>query len=234
MTVADGIGAAAAANELAQRVEPRRKLSILVSSTVYGSQDLLESIYALLETYGYHVVMSHKGTIPVNPALSAMDNCIDAVEKCDLFLGLILPRYGSGLEAKDGMSITHREARHAIHLNKPRWFLVHEHVVVARQLLQPFRDPKLPGFVLRDGDVKFSKNPIIDNLRVLELYEEAMRHDIKEVAERRGNWVQEFTTDGDARLFVAAQFRRPRDLLEKLSQLSDIEAIETRVHGGGK
>ncbi len=41
------------------KLEPR--LKILVSSAVYGYEDLLESIYALLETFGYHVMMSHTG-----------------------------------------------------------------------------------------------------------------------------------------------------------------------------
>jgi hypothetical protein len=40
------------------------RLRILVSSAVLGYEDLLESIYALLEQYGYEVVMSHKGTLP--------------------------------------------------------------------------------------------------------------------------------------------------------------------------
>ena len=118
-------------------------LRILVSSVVYGYEDLLESIYALLETFGYHVLMSHKGTIPIDPQVSAMDSCLDAVESCDLFLGLILPKYGTGRETATGLSITHREAIQAIEINKPRWFLVHEHVAVARQLLTPYRDEDL-------------------------------------------------------------------------------------------
>ena len=44
-----------------------RRLKILVSSAVYGYEEMLESIYALLETYGYEVMISHKGTIPVDP-----------------------------------------------------------------------------------------------------------------------------------------------------------------------
>ncbi len=91
-------------------VKPRPRLKILVSSAVYGYEDLLESIYALLGTFGYEVIMSHKGTIPIDPDDSAMTNCLKAVDDCELFLGLILPRYGSGKETTDGLSITHREA----------------------------------------------------------------------------------------------------------------------------
>ena len=88
--------------------EPR--LKVLVSSVVLGYQDFLESIYALLEQYGYEVAMSHKGTLPVDPEISAMSSCVQAVDDCDLFLGVILPRYGSGKEEADRLSIMHREA----------------------------------------------------------------------------------------------------------------------------
>lgn len=85
-------------------------MKTLVSSVVLGYEDLLESVYALLDSYAYQVIMSHKGTLPVEPEISAMNSCLKAVDDCDVFLGLILPRYGSGREEAAGMSITHREA----------------------------------------------------------------------------------------------------------------------------
>lgn len=200
---------------------------------MYGYEELLESIYALLETFGYEVLMSHKGTVPIDPDLSAMTSCLEAVDACDLFLGLILPRYGSGKEGTDGLSITHREALRAIEINKPRWFLVHEHVAIARQLLEPYRDDtKKPEFKLKQG-IDFSKTPILSDLRVLELYELAMRHDVANVAERRGNWVQPYGPDDDARLFATAQFRRYRELaVRHLPKLAETKAIRTRLKGG--
>lgn len=210
--------------------EPR--LKVLVSSVVLGYQDFLESIYALLEQYGYEVVMSHKGTLPVDPEISAMSSCVQAVDDCDLFLGVILPRYGSGKEEADGLSITHREVLRAIELNKPRWFLVHEHVAIARELLKPYRDETKDGFHLKSG-IKFEKTAILPDLRVLELYELAMRHDIPEVKHRKGNWVQPYGPDDDARLFVNAQFRRYRELADKyLPKLKDTTAIGAKVKGG--
>lgn len=41
------------------------KLVIMVSSTVYGIEELLDRIYTLLTMFGYEVWMSHKGTVPV-------------------------------------------------------------------------------------------------------------------------------------------------------------------------
>lgn len=112
-----------------------QKLTVMVSSTVYGIEELLEKIYATLTAYGYEVWMSHKGTLPVTSTRSAFDNCLDGVDKCDLFLSLITPQYGSGKEGRDELSITHRELIRAIELNKPRWVLAHDQVVFARTLL---------------------------------------------------------------------------------------------------
>lgn len=211
--------------------EPR--LKVLVSSVVLGYEDLLESIYALLEQYGYDVVMSYKGTLPVDPEISAMSSCVHAVDDCHLFLGIILPCYGSGKEEADGLSITHREALRAIELNKPRWFLVHEHVAIARELLKPYRDETHnDGFRLKPG-ITFGKTPILSDLKVIDLYELAMRHDIPEVKHRAGNWVQPYGPDDDARLFVNAQFRRYRELVDKyLPKLKDTTAIGAKVKGG--
>lgn len=204
-----------------------------MSSVVYGYEDLLESIYALLDGFGYDVLMSYKGTVPIDPDQSAMGNCLETVDECDLFLGLILPRYGSGREAPGGLSITHREALRAIEVNKPRWFLVHEHVAVARQLLDPYRDgTQKPAFVLKSG-IGFEPTPILSDLRVLELYEAAMRHDVSDVVDRRGNWVQSYGPDDDARLFATAQFRRYRELTDKhLRKLADTKGILTRFPRG--
>jgi uncharacterized protein DUF4062 len=213
--------------------ERERPLRILVSSVVHGYEDFLESIYAILGHFGYEVLMSHNGTIPIDPEISAMSSCLDAVENCDLFLGIILPRYGSGKEEGHSHSIVHREAEKAIELNKPRWFLVHEYVVIARQLLLPYRDEsRKPEFVLKSG-IKFQSTAILSDLRVLELYELAMRHDIPQVMNRKGNWVQTYGPEEDARLFATAQFRRYRELEQKyLPRISNTAPIRAKGKKG--
>lgn len=211
---------------------PEPRLRLLVSSVVYGYEELLESLYALLDGFGYDVLMSHKGTVPIDPSLSAMDNCLKAVDNCDLFLGIILPRYGSGKESPDGLSITHREALRAIEMNKPRWFLVHEYVAVARQLLDPFRDKTKSGRFCLLPTIDYTETPILSDLRVLDLYESALLNHVPDVADRKGNWVQTFGPDDDARLFAVAQFRRYRELADKyLPQLQDPSAIRAKVKG---
>jgi hypothetical protein len=189
----------------------RPKLKILVSSTVYGIEELLDRVYVLLTAAGYEVWMSHKGTVPVFSNRTAFENCLAAVEKCDLSLGIITPNYGSGQNPKapDEPSITHQEIQKAIALQKPRWLLAHDHVVFARLLLNNL------GFKGRDGrrSLKIRKTPILDDLRVLDLYEDATI-DFPDVGldERDGNWVQKFRTTEDGSLFAVAQFFRYQEV----------------------
>ncbi len=192
----------------------KKKLTILVSSTVYGIEELLDRIYALLTAYGYEVWMSHKGTMPVSSDKTAFNNCLDAVEKCDLFLGLITPQYGSGQDPDDSakMSITHQEIIRALELNKPRWILAHDHVVFARSLLNNL------GYKGKKGRAKLhlKKTKVFEDLRVLDLYEDATLDkeppDSIPLVERAGNWAQKFNTSDDAAVFVMAQFFRYQDV----------------------
>ena len=69
----------------------KKKLKIMVSSTVYGSQDILTQIAAILrQQFGYQVIMSMEGSIyiPVEYMDCPEKACIKAVEECDLFLGI--------------------------------------------------------------------------------------------------------------------------------------------------
>lgn len=197
--------------------KPSKKLTILVSSTVYGIEELLDRVYTLLTGFKYEVWMSHKGTVPVRSDRNAFENCISAVERCDLFLGIITPHYGSGQDKqKSGEpSITHQEMRKAIELKKPRWILAHDHVVFARSLLANL------GFKGKAGRAKLTLKPrqILDDLRVLDLYEEAtIDTDETPLAERDGNWVQKFKNTEDGSLFVGAQFFRYQEVEEFIKE----------------
>jgi hypothetical protein len=94
-------------------------------------------------------------------------------------------------------------------LKKPRWLLAHDHVVYARLLLNNL------GFKGKKGrkGLKLRKTPILEDLRVLDLYEDATR-DVpeKSLAERAGNWVQKFRSIEDGSLFVGAQFFRYQEV----------------------
>lgn len=199
--------------------------TILVSSTVYGIEELLERIYTILTAFGYEVWMSHKGTLPVFSSNTAFENCILAVEKCDLFLGIITPSYGSGQDGSE-LSITHQELKKAITLKKPRWLLAHSNVVFSRRLL---RDLGFGSKVKRSTlDLK-PKADSISDLRVIDMYEDAILH-IEPIDKRVGNWVQEFSNDEDAFLFAMAQFSRFQEVEKFLEEnFKDTDKLSSAV-----
>ena len=204
------------------------KPKIMVSSTVYGIEELLDRVYDLLASFGYEVWMSHKGTVPLYSNRTAFENCLRAVEQCDLFLGIITTSYGSGQDPGDpsGKSITHQEILRAIELDKLRWLLAHEHVVFARTLLRNL------GYRSREDrkGLKLRENRVFADLRIIDLYEDAtISHETPDeapIAERRGNWVQKFSGMEDGALFVTAQFSRYQEVerfIEENMRLAESE-----------
>lgn len=213
----------------------------MVSSTVYGIEELLEQVYALLNGFGYEVWCSHKGTVQVYPSQTALDSCLTAVEKCDLFLSIITPQYGSGVIPGE-LGFTHQELLKAIELNKPRWILAHHHIPFARSLFMKLgcrttKDRKnlleKLGFTTEKElkTLKKREQTVIDDFRVIDMYDAAIRRDLKTYQDRKGNWVQKFSSDQDAKLFATAQFGRYAEVEEFLKNyFQDTSAIGQHVN----
>lgn len=70
--------------------------NIMPSTSVYGFENKITQICAMLKESGYNVWNSHLGTVRGNSALSNLENCLKAVEDCDLFLGIIRTQCGTG------------------------------------------------------------------------------------------------------------------------------------------
>lgn len=154
------------------------RIKIMLSSSVYGSQHIIESIFATLESYGYHVLCSHMGTVYVKPGFSTEEASLAAVEECDFFLGIIFPYYGSG--------ITHKELIKAVELNKPRGFLAHYNIPFLRTLLKQFmydEEGNRTDFKLK------KKTTVLDSLAVIDMYNLAIGDG--DPTQRR-LWAQEF------------------------------------------
>jgi hypothetical protein len=175
-------------------------IKIMVASSVYGFEDQLSAIVAQLVTMGYNVINSHTGRIKVDPNLSNLENCLNAVDECDLFLGIIRPYYGTGNIGE--LNITFEEIKRAIELEKPYWFLVHRDVVFARQLFNKMK-AKEEGKQLFDV-VEVVKNSQFDP-RCIEVYEYVIKNHIQ-VELRNGNWAQEFYRLDEMMTYVDTQF----------------------------
>jgi hypothetical protein len=156
------------------------KIKIMVASTVYHFQTDLEQICAELKGFGYQVMNSHIGTIR-SLGNDPTQACLQAVDECDFFLGVILPFYGSG--------ITHQEIQRAIAVDKPRCFLAHRDVTVARKLFEQYMYTNIPART-KNPAFNFRRTSVMDDIRVIDMYNEAIQ-DAHPITNRR--WAHEFT-----------------------------------------
>jgi len=195
----------------------RNHIKVFVASTIYNFEYVLRQVYELLDSYGYDVCMSHMGTILLDSSKSNLDNCINAVNECDVFVGFIRPDYGSGVLEKGGKSITHFEFETAYQREIPRFVLADYRVVFTRSL---FRD----SFVVEDSTAKridfdqisFENNKVMDT-RCIRMYNEAIKDKEKQASKRTGNWVQEYISYDDIKMHLESQFKYP----ERIKKLID-------------
>jgi hypothetical protein len=199
---------------------PREVIKIMVSSTVYGFEKDLRVLCATIESYKspqyeYKVLNSHIGTVYVAPGVSNTEACLRAVDECDFFLGIILPRYGSG--------ITHQEFTRAIEQDKPRGYLSHFSVRYARELLAQYMYTDIKGRV-RNPEFGFKKTPVFEDARIIDMYNEAIQ-DGEPMDHRR--WAHEFGHfDGDEMKFIETEFKDINRLKADLDELARIKASQ--------
>ena len=178
----------------------KEKIKIMVSSAVYGFENEIQQICTVINNYSnsmyeYKVLNSHIGSIPPIPGKSNTESCLQAVEDCDYFFGIIFPRYGTG--------ITHQEFNKAVELDRPRGYLSHFTVRIARGLLAQYMYTDIKART-KNPDFEFKPSPIFQDARIIDMYNEAIQ-DSKPIEERK--WAQEFGhTNGDALVFIEALF----------------------------
>lgn len=199
---------------MAKRQNRAPKLKVMVASTIYGFEDQLDQVCSTLQGYGYEVWNSHFKTIPVHPGKSNTENCLIATETCDVFFGIIRPQYGSGVI--EDLSIAHQEMLKAVQLKKPRWFIAHHDIGVARQLLKQYmfdeNNQPNPAFAYRP-------TKIMDDIRVIRLYNDTILNEVPPV-ERIGHWVDEYFRLVDILKCIETQFSDTNRIQEIVKQMS--------------
>ena len=186
-------------------------LKIMLSSTVYNYEHVVEKIYHQLKEYGYDVLCSHMGTVYNVPGKSTEESCLLAVEECDFFFGVIFPNYGTS-------GYTHKEFLKAIELNKPRGFLAHAFVPYTRTLLKNLM------FDQHKNRLDFElpkKTTVMDSLKVIDMYNDA-------IGDNNENnvrfWAQNFYKyELDGATFVHTSFGDYNRFFNDLKTLQDEE-----------
>lgn len=213
----------------------RNGIKVFVSSTVYDFETQLTDVFAMLDSIGYEVYMSKKGTIPLDSTLNTFVNCVEAVEECDVFLCFIRPLLGSGIYKGEEKSVTEQEIDAAIACGMPRFVMADYRVEYAHKFLSMMHlEPEsIPPVIVKNKEENGEKKEyhIPNNLihpHAVRMYRTAVRRQVRPELNRTGNWVQpfrmvsEYSELNDIRTFIEAQFHdvnRIRDLIAKCKGL---------------
>lgn len=186
----------------------KRKIKIMVASTVYQNRDLLLQICGILNTYGYHVINSEYGTLHPPLGMNNTDACIAAVAECDIFFGIINPMYSTG--------ITHLEFQKAIAINKPRRFIAHSFVTFSRKLLAQYI--YADATKTQRNNFEIQSTSVMDSIKVIDMYNDAVQINLA-YEERKYHWVQEFFRPDEALRHVETLFRDIKRVERELANL---------------
>lgn len=188
----------------------KRKIKIMVASTVYQNRDLLLQICGILNTYGYHVINSEYGTLHPPLGMNNTDACIAAVAECDIFFGIINPMYSTG--------ITHLEFQRAIAIDKPRRFIAHSFVTFSRKLLAQYMYDDAAK--TQRNDFEIQSTSVMDSVKVIDMYNDAVQINLA-YEERKYHWVQEFFRPDEALRHVETLFRDIKRVERELANLNN-------------
>jgi hypothetical protein len=148
-----------------------------------------------------------------------LDNCLDAVDKCDVFIGFVRPDYGSGVLDVGGKSITHQEFERATSRKIPWYMMADYRVPFVRSLFKKatvtIGGKEQP---LNISDVLF-KSKVMD-FRSVELYNQMIKDKDFPISMRMGNWVQEYKNLEEIRLFLESQFKDAQEMLKLIKNIA--------------
>lgn len=188
----------------------KRKIKIMVASTVYQNRDLLLQICGILNTYGYQVINSEYGTLHPPLGINNTAACIAAVAECDIFFGIINPMYSTG--------ITHLEFQRAIAIDKPRRFIAHSFVTFSRKLLAQYMYEDAAK--TQRNDFEIQSTSVMDSVKVIDMYNDAVQINLA-YEERKSHWVQEFFRPDEALRHVETLFRDIKRVERELANLNN-------------
>jgi hypothetical protein len=189
----------------------KKKIKIMVASTVYQNRDLLLQICGILNAYGYQVINSEYGTLHPPLGMNNTDACIAAVAECDIFFGIINPIYSTG--------ITHLEFQRAIAIGKPRRFIAHSFVTFSRKLLAQYMYSD--SAKTQRNDFEIHSTSVMDSVKVIDMYNDAVQLKL-EYEERKYHWVQEFFRPDEALRHVETLFRDIKRVERELAHLNTL------------
>ncbi len=188
------------------------KTRIFISSTCYDLSQIRKDLKEGIEAMGHEAVLSENKDFPINPSLSSVENCIEAVRNdIDVFVLIIGNKYGCKLES--GKSITNSEFLTAVEIGIPVYTFSLKQMVGI-----------LPVWK-RNKDADFSY--IVDDNKVFEFLED--------VREKRSKWNFEFESAQDILEILKSQlsilFKQSLKVRKAVESYDDdvVSAISSKV-----
>ncbi|KQO29077.1 hypothetical protein ASF10_22650 [Flavobacterium sp. Leaf82] len=187
----------------------KENLNLMVASTVYGFEDQLSKIINDIEDNGFNIRNSFHGSIKVNPNLSNLNNCLQAVNDTDWLMGIVRPYYGTG--NINETNITFEEIKLSIKLQKPRWFFIHRDVTFANKIQDKIQVNKKLAVNNEAAKTQITeKNKLLPNRHIkqeaIDLYNYVIKDHQKDLEMRNGNWAQEFYDASETLIYIQTQF----------------------------
>lgn len=158
-----------------------------ISSTIHDLSDLRSFLSFELSSYGFEMLLSEQGTIPVDSSKHSYDLCLAAAKSCDYLIAIIDGRFG-GLVPTSGKSITLEEIETAFASGKKVFTFVRQSVWDAKEVLRPYLKDK----------VKFRPSKIIEDIRVFDVIDAIRKR-------TTGNWIFTFNEPPDILAEIARQ-----------------------------
>lgn len=160
---------------------------VFISSTIHDLFDLRHSLSSELSSYGFEMLLSEQGTIPVDSTKHSYDLCLDAAKTCDVLVAVIDGRFG-GTFKTSGKSITLAEIEAALDAKRKVFVFVRQRVWDAKEALR--------GYDKNGSD--FIPSKVVDDKRVFEVIDSIRKR-------KYGNWIFPFNTSGDIMKILAGQ-----------------------------
>ena len=111
------------------------RLTVFISSTCYDLAQIRDDVKLFCENSEIDVLISEKDSFPVNPEISAIENCLNNVKAhTDIFVLIIGNRYGTLGET--GKSITNLEYLEAKATGMPKYVFVKREILTLLRVWQ--------------------------------------------------------------------------------------------------
>lgn len=158
-----------------------------ISSTIHDLADLRSFLSTELSSYGFEMLLSEQGTIPVDSSKHSYSLCLDAAKSCDYLIAIIDGRFG-GVVPGSSKSITQMEIETAFNAEKKVFTFVRQSVWDAKEILRPYLKDK----------VKFRPSKVVEDARVFGVIDEIRKRPT-------GNWIFTFNAPPDILNHIARQ-----------------------------